>query len=829
MRQERLAAFSDQGRNEARICVELRIVGTGPAVSRWADVKIPASFAVLLLVPLFAFAADPASELAILRKQALGGDAAKIFAYAEALRKAESEEAFEWYVKAADRGHPEAAYLVFEGSFADDGLSISQTEYDRLLGYLRRAAEGGFASAQHRLGVFLESYQEVDGKAVPIDLEASARWYRQAAGQKHPAGMEAWALAQIGGIGVPKDFANGLRDMKAAAQAGSAKAQLYLADLFKSGEDASENKVPVDWAESIRWRRMLIAGGDGDTLALADSLLKQPNPSEADLAEARKLIEAQVAEGNANAQEFVGLLAQKSAAGEEKARWEKVAARYAIFEKQFTGSTSALGRRRALGKYVQWLQAQPYEIEWSELGEWSLRRMTPLLERQPTETFGLLASVPHTVISRGLVERVLPAPLLAAWREGAQRARAAYDADEKYRAEIRQKYRAAYNGDGAAQLAVALAYLNQSDGRESQWAHAMHWLTLAKANGVPGASDRLARLGFEVNGRLRTATAAKDLQTVVEIFRQKAYSPMEDAPDGAYRAGLALLANGQAFADDLPDAEHLFKAAADKGHVEAMLELGKLHLLQEALPADEAKALAWFKQAAERDNAEAKAWVKVLTPELSPTERGELAQEVAGERMRVSDRMISFPAAMPFSTYAARLGNEKARTFLVAVAKASANQVASRPGPTTLAQDQAGAKAGDAESMRRLGERYEVGDGVPMDDDLAYDWFRRAAALGSAQAKTDLAEIAPRLPAAMYRLGRRYEAGDGVVRDWDEAISWYRKAAAAGLEEADDAAADLAFRLQRDTDAKAMATEMSAAKKFIDEGAQPKPQAAGEK
>lgn len=785
-----------------------------------AGVKIPASFALWFFSFLTAIAADPTPELSALRNQAMGGEAAKIFAFAEALRKAESEEAFAWYVKAADRGHPEAAYLVFEGSFADDGLSIPKAEYDRLLGYLRRAAEGGFPPAQHRLGKFLESAYEVDGVALEPNWDESARWYRKAAAQKHPEGMRAWALAQLAGIGVPKDFASGLRDMKAAALAGHAKAQAYLADLYQSGEDPHENKVSVDWAESIRWRRRMIAAGvEGELLSLADSLLKQPNPSEADLAEARKLIEAQVADGNPNAREWVDLLAKKSAAGEQKARWEKVAARYAIFEKQFTGAISSLGRKRTLWKYRQWIQDQPQGIAWPELGEWSLRRMTPLLERQPAETYGLLASVPQTVISRELIERVLPGPLLAAWREGAQRARAAYDADEKYRAEIRQKYQAAYNGDGAAQLAVALAYLNQSDGRENQWAQAMHWLTLAKAKGVPGAADRLSRLSSEVNGRLKAAVAANDLSTIVELNRQKAASPMADAHIGAYSAGVTLLAKGQGSAEDMPEAESFLKAAAEKGHVDAMLELGKMHLIQQALPIDEAKALAWMRQAAERNHSEAKAWLDVLMPELGPAKRGELAQKVAGERMRVSDRTIDFLAAMPFSAYAARLGNEQARTFLDAVAKASAGNVVDNDGPTTLGQDQAGAKAGNAESMHRLAERYETGDGVGMDYDIAYDWFRRAAALGHADARTAMLAIAPRLPAAMFRIGRRYQAGDGVKQDLKEALAWYKKAAAAGVEDADEAAIDLESILTRDQEAARIAEQQRAMKQQIDAGA----------
>jgi FOG: TPR repeat, SEL1 subfamily len=698
------------------------IVSDTCGLTRCAGVKLYPCFLVPLIVLSTAVSAAP--DTAALRKKAEAGNVEAMVALAQALEAVESDEAMAWYTEAADRGHPAASYAVFQGTIWHYSHGFTQAEHDRLLGYLRRAAEAGLPKAQHRLGEFLESYREVDGEPVEADLAAAAQWYRKAAAQKYPDGMEAWALAQLAGSGVPKDFAVGLRDMKAAAQAGHAKAQRYLAGLFKSGEDPYENKVPVDWAESIRWRRLLIAGGDEDTLALADSLLRQPNPTAADLAQARQLIEAQVANNNPNANEFTELLADVT----EKAKRTKLEHRYARFEREFTKATSRIGRERALWTYRQWLVSRS-GLEWREVGEWSLRRMTPLLERHPTEAYYLLQRMSKTVISNEMIERVLPGSLRAAMNTEWARFKAAYDADEKHRAIIRQKTVAAHNGDAQAQLAVGLAYYNQDGVLDSFWAEAIHWLTLAAEKNMPGAAEPLRRLSAQVNAREKTAREAKDTCTLFELYRQKSASPMRDAHVGAYQAGLLLLGGDEDDADAIAEAVALLEKAAAKGHAEAMLTLGRLHLIRNAQPVDEARALAWMEKAANLNHPEAKAWVEVLTPKLGPAERGQLAHKKAVDRM-VAGSALNIPAAMPFATYAARLGNEDARAFLELATETSRGDDVVTAASTPFAQDQAAAASGDVEAMYRLGRRYESGDGVAKDLRKAYFWYDKAALQG---------------------------------------------------------------------------------------------------
>ena len=80
------------------------------------------------------------------------------------------------------------------------------------------------------------------------------------------------------------------------------------------------------------------------------------------------------------------------------------------------------------------------------------------------------------------------------------------------------------------------------------------------------------------------------------------------------------------------------------------------------------------------------------------------------------------------------------------------------------------AESGDAQAQFELGRAYEDGKGVPQDDTLAAEWFRKSAEQGNAQAQNSLG--------VMYALGR------GVQRDKEEAVRWYKKAAKQDMAEA---------------------------------------------
>ncbi|MBP5455526.1 MAG: leucine-rich repeat protein [Paludibacteraceae bacterium] len=76
------------------------------------------------------------------------------------------------------------------------------------------------------------------------------------------------------------------------------------------------------------------------------------------------------------------------------------------------------------------------------------------------------------------------------------------------------------------------------------------------------------------------------------------------------------------------------------------------------------------------------------------------------------------------------------------------------------------ANAGDAEAQHRLAYRYYKGEGVPKSNELAVEWWTKAAMQG--------------LAVAQYNLGICYEGGEGVPKNSKNAVEWYAKAAEQG-------------------------------------------------
>ncbi|KAJ2708357.1 hypothetical protein H4R19_004783 [Coemansia spiralis] len=119
---------------------------------------------------------------------------------------------------------------------------------------------------------------------------------------------------------------------------------------------------------------------------------------------------------------------------------------------------------------------------------------------------------------------------------------------------------------------------------------------------------------------------------------------------------------------------------------------------------------------------------------------------------------------------AARLGNVEAQYLLGYMFEFGEDGFPVDPMSSThyyqLAAEQDNAKA----QMALSGWYLSGGDNVPIDDRLAFDWGHRAAQQG--------------LTRAMYAMGYYYEMGIGCEADIHRAKDWYERAAAAGSDEA---------------------------------------------
>jgi TPR repeat protein len=76
------------------------------------------------------------------------------------------------------------------------------------------------------------------------------------------------------------------------------------------------------------------------------------------------------------------------------------------------------------------------------------------------------------------------------------------------------------------------------------------------------------------------------------------------------------------------------------------------------------------------------------------------------------------------------------------------------------------AEAGDPAAQLKLAHAYESGGGVPRDDELAANWYRKAAEQGNAEAQD--------------ALGGKYLLGMGVDKNKEQSVGWFRKSARAG-------------------------------------------------
>ena len=73
-----------------------------------------------------------------------------------------------------------------------------------------------------------------------------------------------------------------------------------------------------------------------------------------------------------------------------------------------------------------------------------------------------------------------------------------------------------------------------------------------------------------------------------------------------------------------------------------------------------------------------------------------------------------------------------------------------------------GKEVGNLNAINGLGVIYDNGEGVPEDNDKAFELYKEAALKGH--------------PSAQYNLGKMYEQGSGTRVDVPEAIKWYKEA-----------------------------------------------------
>lgn len=158
----------------------------------------------------------------------------------------------------ADQADPVAERLFQEGQDFAMGRSVSR-DYSAAARLYQRAAERGFAPAQHNLGYLYENGLGVQqdfaqsqinlgvlyaaGNGLPRDDREAARWYQKTADQAEPRGA-----MYLRGLGVSKNCAQAFAYFQQAARLGHAVAQNNLALLYANGEGVQQSFV-----EAFAW------------------------------------------------------------------------------------------------------------------------------------------------------------------------------------------------------------------------------------------------------------------------------------------------------------------------------------------------------------------------------------------------------------------------------------------------------------------------------------------------------------------------------------------------------------------------------------------------
>jgi uncharacterized protein len=180
----------------------------------------------------------------------------------------------------------------------------------------------------------------------------------------------------------------------------------------------------------------------------------------------------------------------------------------------------------------------------------------------------------------------------------------------------------------------------------------------------------------------------------------------------------------------------LIQDAAEKGYVDAEMELAERYKYGKGVEEDQAEATSWYKRAALHGNRKAQnaLWNIHEDPELADlvTWYRDLAQEGKAFGQENLGRAYGLGVGLEQNDA------EAAHWYRLA------------------------AEQGSVTAQVVLARMYEVGQGVPLDSVEAIKWYQKASTQGSGEAQASLGD--------MYFYGR------GVSRDDTEALHWYEMA-----------------------------------------------------
>ncbi len=166
-----------------------------------------------------------------------------------ALRKGDYQNALVLVMPYAENGVPFAQYVV--GAIMDGGFGNPDHKPEEAVKWYLRAAEKGHPEAQTALA---RNYE--NGRGTMQDFVQARRWYMAATEQDIREASYGLAVLESRGLGGPKDAGLAANHSRRAAEQGHIGAQVFLAHLLSAGED-----IAPDHVEAVKWFREAAQSG----------------------------------------------------------------------------------------------------------------------------------------------------------------------------------------------------------------------------------------------------------------------------------------------------------------------------------------------------------------------------------------------------------------------------------------------------------------------------------------------------------------------------------------------------------------------------------------
>jgi len=180
--------------------------------------------------------------------------------------KKDEATAFEWYRKAADKGHAAAMNMI--GRYYHEGWGGLEEDKSAALKWFRKAADKGNAAALYNIAGY---YKDGSG-GLKADRATALEWYRKAADKGHAAAMNMIGRYYAEGWGwLEKNKAAALEWFQRAADKGNADAMNMIGRYYDEGWGG----LKKDEATALKWYRK--AADKGSVYALYNIAVNYQN------------------------------------------------------------------------------------------------------------------------------------------------------------------------------------------------------------------------------------------------------------------------------------------------------------------------------------------------------------------------------------------------------------------------------------------------------------------------------------------------------------------------------------------------------------------------